>query len=117
MYNVPMFTEDRKMSKTSKTIPQKSIPVNPALVWDYEIPPEKEQTDAFRRWYLARVLTRGGKDDLQTIGLETIHAFLPHLNLPAEIRRFWEWYFNLPEVKPRYETADAFSTTDRRSNQ
>ncbi len=41
------------MAKTTKT-----IPVNPALVWDYEIPPEEEQTDAFRRWYLARVLTR-----------------------------------------------------------
>ncbi len=105
------------MTKTPKTTHSKPLPVNPALVWDYEIPPEEKQSDAFRRWYLARVLTRGSKDDLQTIGLETIYAFLPHLNLPSEVRRFWEWYFNLPEVKPRYETTDAFSTTDRQRDQ
>jgi len=105
------------MTKTSRTTPSKPIPVNSSLVWDYEIPPEENQTDSFRRWYLSRVLARGSRDDLQTIGLETIYIFLPHLNLPPAIRRFWEWYFNLPEVKPRYEITDAFSTTDHRSNQ
>ena len=78
------------------------IPINPALVWDYEIPSEEEQTEAFRRWYLVRVLTRGNSDDLRAIGFETIFDNLPNLNLPPAIRRFWEWYFNLPEVKARY---------------
>ena len=91
------------MDKTPKTTPSKPIPVNPALVWDYEIPPEENQTDTFRRWYLSRVLIRGNNADLRAVGLETIYAFLPHLILPAEIRRFWEWYFTLPEVKPRYD--------------
>jgi|GEM_PF-707368 len=105
------------MTKTPRTTPSKPIPINPALVWDYEIPPIENQSNAFRRWYLSRVLIRGSMNDLHTIGLETIHAYLPDLNLPTEIRRFWEWYFNLPDVKPRYESADAVSTTDHRSNQ
>ena len=80
----------------------KPIPINPALVWDYEIPPEEEQTEAFQKWYLARMLTRGNSADLRSIGFETIYVSLPSLNLPPAIRRFWEWYFNLPEVKARY---------------
>lgn len=104
------------MFKIPETTPSKPIPVNPALVWDYEIPPEEKQTDAFRRWYLARVLTRGCKADLKTIGLKVVYAYLPRLNLPAEIRRFWEWYFSIPEVKSHYETTNTFSTTDRQSH-
>ena len=91
------------MAKTTKTILSEPIPVNPALVLDYEIPPEEEQTDAFRRWYLARVLTRGSSENLRAIGLRTIYIYLPHLVLPAAIRRFWDWYFSLLEVKSRFE--------------
>ena len=98
-----MDKRDRQTTKTTKSILSKPIPVNPALVWDYEIPPEEEQTDAFRRRYLARVLTRGSSEYLRTIGLRTIYIYLPHLVLPAAIRRFWEWYFSLPEVKSRFE--------------
>ena len=93
------------------------IPVNPALVWDYEIPAEGEQTEAFRRWYLARVLTRGGADDLRAIRVQTIYDYFPDLNLPAEIRRFWQWYFNLPKVRARYELADTLSTSNHSRNQ
>ena len=78
------------------------IPINPALVWDYDIPSGAEQSDAFRRWYIARVLSRGQAKDLKAVGLKTIYHYFPSLNLPAEIRRFWEWYFSLPEVRQRY---------------
>jgi hypothetical protein len=78
------------------------LPVNPNLVWDYDIPPEGQQSEAFRRWYIGRVLTRGRAEDVRAIGLRTIYIYLPQLVLPAEIRRFWEWYFSLPEVKKRY---------------
>jgi len=101
------------MSETRLLSPSNPIPVNPALVWDYDIPSDENQTSSFQKWYLARVLTRGSGKDLQTVGLHTIHAYLPDLNLPPEIRRFWEWYFDLPEVKPNYEAADTVSTTDR----
>jgi hypothetical protein len=104
------------MTENPKSTQTKPIPVNPALVWDYEIPSTDEQTDAFRQWYLARVLTRGNSADLQAIGFETIYVSLPGLNLPPAIRRFWEWYFNLPEVKTRYESADSLSTTDHHSH-
>ncbi|MEM3553592.1 MAG: hypothetical protein QW658_01380 [Candidatus Bathyarchaeia archaeon] len=75
------------------------FPVNPDLVWDYEIPPHEDQTEAFRRWYIGRVLTRGRAEDIRAIGLNIIAAYLPELTLPPEIRRFWEWYLNLPEVR------------------
>jgi hypothetical protein len=104
------------MTENPKSTQTKPIPVNPALVWDYEIPPAEEQTDAFRKWYLARVLTRGNSADLQAIGFETIYVSLPGLNLPPAIRRFWEWYFKLPEVKTRYESADSLPATDHHSH-
>jgi hypothetical protein len=78
------------------------LPVNPDLVWDYDIPLEGQQNEAFRRWYIGRVLTRGRAEDVRAIGLRTIYIYLSQLALPAEIRRFWEWYFSLPEVKKRY---------------
>jgi hypothetical protein len=96
--------------EAEKTMPEntnlnrnKPIPVNPALVWDYDIPEEQEQTEEFRRWYLARVLMRGSSDDLRSIGFEAIYAYLPELNLSKTVRRFWEWYFNLPDVQKRHE--------------
>ena len=49
----------------------KPIPINLALVWDYDIPPAEKQTAAFRRWYLARVLTRGNSSDLRAIGVSS----------------------------------------------
>lgn len=101
------------MNDSQKSILAKPIPVNPALVWDYEIPPQKAQTEGFRRWYISRVLTRGSSGDLQTIGLDTIYAYLPELNLPKTIRLFWEWYFNLPDVKSHYESANPISKNDR----
>ncbi len=76
--------------------------INPDLVWDYDIPPAEQQSEAFRRWYVARVLTRGRAADVRAIGLRTIYAYLSQIVLPAEIRRFWEWYFSLPDVRERY---------------
>lgn len=77
-------------------------PINPDLVWDYDIPHDGMENTAFRRWYIARVLTRGRVEDVRAIGLRTILKYLPELILPPDIRYFWEWYFNLPETKKRY---------------
>ena len=82
------------------------IEINPDLVWDYEMPPMDRQDEAFRRWYIARVLTRGRSEDLKAIGLATIHRYLPVLVLPAKIRRFWEWYLGFSDVKERHGIAD-----------
>jgi hypothetical protein len=83
------------------------VPINAGLVWDYEIPDAEHQDEAFRRWYVARVLTRGRSEDIRAVGLDTIHIYLRHLVLPERIRRFWEWYFSLPDVRERYGTADS----------
>jgi len=91
---------------------QSPIPVNPDLVWDYDIPDEAAQTLAFRRWYIARVLTRGRSEDLKAIGLDMIYRYFPNLNLPAEIYQFWKWYLNLPEVKQRYGNPHAFADSN-----
>jgi len=86
------------------------LPVNPDLVWDYDLPVEGQQSEAFRRWYVARVLTRGRAEDIRAIGLHTIYAYLPQLTLPARIHRFWEWYFSLPDVRRRCGIADSPAT-------
>lgn len=83
------------------------LPVEADLVWDYDIPDAEHQDEAFRRWYIARVLTRGRSENIRALGLRTIHDYLGNLVLPARIRRFWEWYFSLPEVRERYGTADS----------
>jgi hypothetical protein len=81
--------------------------INPDLVWDYEIPDDEHQDEAFRRWYVARVLTRGRLEDIRELGLHTIYAYLPHLVLPDRVRRFWEWYFSFPDVRARHGFADS----------
>ena len=86
-----------------------SIKINPNLVWDYDIPTEDEQTEAFRKWYLARVLSRGNTDDLREVGFDLIYEYFPSLNLPAKIRKFWGWYFELPEVKAQYGSTHTIS--------
>ena len=83
------------------------VPIEADLVWDYDIPDAEHQDEAFRRWYVARVLTRGRSQDIRVLGLRTIYAYLSHLLLPARLRRFWEWYFSLPEVRERYGIADS----------
>lgn len=90
---------------------QKPIHINERLVWDYEIPDDANQNESFRKWYLTRVLTRGTADDIRAIGLEIIHAYLPSLHLPSDIRDFWNWYFSLPTVRDRYGSADAIPET------
>lgn len=85
---------------------KKPLPINEKLIWDYDIPPDAQENEAFREWYIGRVLVRGGDNDLRGIGFETIHTYLPRLILPERIREFWEWYFSLPEVEHRYGNLD-----------
>ena len=86
------------------------LPVNADLVWDYDVPEAAHQDEGFRRWYIARVLTRGRSEDIRSLGLDTIRAYLKHLVLPPRIRRFWEWYLSLPDVRERHGTADSPTT-------
>jgi hypothetical protein len=67
--------------------------INRNLVWDY--PADVTQDEDFRRWYVARVLRRGGIDDVRDLGLQTIREYLPKIVLPKNVREFWEWYFGL----------------------
>lgn len=94
------------------------FPFNKKLVWDYDIPANAAENKDFRRWYLSRVLTRGTSADLRDIGLANIYVYLPVLQLPLTIRRFWEWYFALPHVVNRYGHIDRPSkeatATDRK---
>ena len=86
---------------------QDTLPINPDLVWDYEIPEDGHQDEGFRRWYIARVLSRGRMEDVQALGLPTIYVYLPHLVLPDRIRRFWEWYLSQPDVRVRHGLVDS----------
>ena len=79
--------------------------INPHLIWDYPIAPEEEQKESFKKWYIARLLQRGGPEDIRAVGLETIHHYLPILNLPSRIRDFWNWYF---QTHPSGDTQRTF---------
>ena len=87
----------------------KPIPINEKLVWDYDIPDDAQENEAFREWYVTRVLTNGTAADIRAIGFSTIHDYLPHLFLPREIREFWQWYFGQPHVRKRYGDLDPVS--------
>ncbi len=69
--------------------------INPKFVWDYDIPDDKRNEEAFQRWYLARVLSRGSLSDIHAVGLETIRQVLPSLVLPVRVKQFWDYYFKL----------------------
>jgi hypothetical protein len=77
-----------------------NIPVNPKLMWDYSFSEEEFQTEAFFKWYLARVLNQGNRKDLRDISFSLIERYLPTLNISATTRRFWERYFK--EIRGRY---------------
>jgi hypothetical protein len=80
--------------------------VNKDLIWDYTFSEEDYHTEAFKKWYIGRVLVRGSFEDVKNIGFDTIYQYLYVITLPGQIRKFWEWFFNLPEVKRRHEHID-----------
>jgi hypothetical protein len=67
--------------------------INPNLIWDYTIPEARRQDEAFRRWYVGRVLQRGGVQDIRSLGVSVIRRYLPQVSVPKRIRAFWKWYF------------------------
>jgi hypothetical protein len=72
------------------------VKINRQLVWDYAAPVAPDD-EAFRRWYVARVLTRGGIEDVQALGFETIREYLPRITIPRRTRGFWNWYLGLAD--------------------
>ena len=89
----------------------KPISINEKLVWDMDIPVDAPTNEAFRKWYVKRVLTHGTAADIRVIGLEAIRHYLPHLYLPADIRDFWLWYFNEPTAKDCHGHLDVIPET------
>jgi len=47
-----------------------------------------------RKWYIKQVLTYGKSEDIAELDWDEIKKLLPELDLPIEIRRLWENYFN-----------------------
>lgn len=74
--------------------------INTSLLWDSPFSDQDHEAEAFRRWYVARVLTNGTVDDIRAVGVDTIRDYLPQLWLPSAIRHFWEWYFKIPYAQP-----------------
>lgn len=69
--------------------------INKNLIWDYKFSPDEYKTEEFKKWYIARVLTRGGIDDLRSLGIGTIEEYLPKIFLPRATKEFWEYYLIL----------------------
>lgn len=84
--------------------------VNLNLLWDCDKAALPDSDDpAFERFYVTRVLTNGTAADLRAVGFDRIRRLLPDLWLPASIREFWEWYFDLPHAQPSRRDPYTFS--------
>ena len=47
-----------------------------------------------KKWYIRQVLTNGRAEDVASIDWDEIRQYLTELNLPENIHRLWESYFN-----------------------
>jgi len=47
-----------------------------------------------RKWYIRQVITHGRAEDVSLLDWEEIKQLIGELNLPVEIKRLWENYFN-----------------------
>ena len=74
-----------------------SIPVNEALIWDYEWKEEDYRTERFFKWYLARVLSNGTAKELKDIDFKIIGKYLKQLNISRAIAKFWFRYLGIRE--------------------
>jgi hypothetical protein len=62
------------------------------LVWSKN---DIDLEDPFQhKWYIRQVLINGRAEDVASIDWDEIKTYLPELNLPANINRLWESYFN-----------------------
>ena len=43
-----------------------------------------------RRWYVRQVLLHGRAEDIRTLDLEEVAAWLEELNLPADLHHLWK---------------------------
>ena len=85
--------------------------VNRRLLWDYDFPEGTLQSEAFRKWYLARALSSGSAQDIREAGgAEAVRRCFPSLHLPLEIERLWSWYLKIPGPRAElYGHLNAFS--------
>lgn len=74
-----------------------SFPINKKLIWDYNFEGGYDDEE-FQKWYIARVLSRGTAEDIRAVGFRTIKEYLPSLNLPEKIRKFWSWWFDYVHI-------------------
>jgi hypothetical protein len=50
-----------------------------------------------RKWYLQQVLSYGRAEDVAQLDWKEIKSLLSQLQLPEEVRRLWEDYFEYSE--------------------
>ena len=47
-----------------------------------------------KKWYIKQVLTRGRAEDIAALDWEELKKLIPELDLPGDVKRLWENYFN-----------------------
>jgi len=47
-----------------------------------------------KKWYIKQVLTHGRAEDIAELDWEEIKTLLPELELPSNIKKLWDDYFN-----------------------
>jgi lysyl-tRNA synthetase class II len=62
------------------------------IVWSTN---EIDLTNPFqRKWYIEQVLQNGKAEDIKELDWDELKELLPSLNLPADIKDFWQRYLN-----------------------
>ena len=85
--------------------------INPRLLWDYHFSAKDFESPAFKRWYLARVLSEGSAQDIRDAGgVEEVRRHFRDLHLPLETERLWSWYLGISGTRSEfYGHLNAFS--------
>ena len=83
--------------------------VNKHFLWGYDWKVEEYEREEFKRWYIARVLSRGLAEDVRGVGILLIKEYLPKISLPKSIRESWEFFFSRLWVIKKYGKLTALS--------
>ena len=62
--------------------------VNKLLLWDYDWKEEQYETEEFKCWYIARVLSRGTMEDVRGVGIQRIKEYLPKIQISKKVRDY-----------------------------
>lgn len=63
------------------------------IVWYADLEKLDFNNPFVKKWWMEQVLIHGTINEVKKLDFKEIHKMLPQLNLPTDIKSFWEDYF------------------------